>query len=76
MMSLLDFQRGKGSRLSTGFRRGDSWREPVGPHAEHSGRVFALGDGCIVDQDSGKVKHGLRVRCSGCHLPWLKERDQ
>lgn len=69
-MKVKDFVRGDGPEIETGYRRGDSWVQTVGPHAEHEGKVWVVGPGIGRDQ-KGRIGEGVLVRCSGCLFSWV-----
>lgn len=69
-MKIKDFVRGEGPEITTGYRRGDSWVQTMGPHSDCGSKVFVLGHG--IGRDSrNRVGDGVLVRCGGCLLSWV-----
>ena len=70
MRTIRDFVRGEGPEIDTGYRRGDSWVQTVGPHADCESKIRVVGLGVGVDK-RGRVGDGILVRCGGCLLSWV-----
>ena len=70
MRTITDFVRGNGPEIESGCRRGDSWVQTIGPHAECDKRIVVLGRG-IGRNCQGQVGQGILVRCLGCLLSWV-----
>jgi hypothetical protein len=70
-MKIKDFVRGSGPKIDVGgYRRGDSWVQITGPHAEHDGKVTVIGPGVGLDS-AGTFGPGVLVRCGGCLFSWV-----
>lgn len=69
-MKIKDFVRGEGPEIVTGYRRGDSWIQVVGPHIECEDKVHVIGPG-LGRNSSGQIGEGVLVRCGGCLLSWV-----
>lgn len=70
MGTIRDFVRGDGPEIDTGYRRGDSWVQTVGPHAHCNKKIFVAGRGLGADS-KGRIGDGVLVRCGGCLLSWV-----
>lgn len=70
MKTIKDFVRGTGPEVDTGYRRGDSWVQTLGPHSECGEKIIVVGPGIGVDT-KGRVGPGVLVRCRGCMLSWV-----
>lgn len=69
-LKVKDFVKGDGPEVSTGYRRGDSWIQTVGPHVECDCKIIVLGPGIGADS-KGRVGEGVLVRCLGCMFSWV-----
>lgn len=70
MATIKDWARGTGAEVETGYRRGDSWVQTVGDHADCAEKVMVLGPG--IGRDSkGRKGAGVLVRCFGCFGSWV-----
>lgn len=69
-MKVKDFVQGDGPEIVTGYHRGDSWVQVVGPHVECDGKIFVVGPG-IGRNEQGVIGEGVLVRCSYCLLSWV-----
>lgn len=69
-MKIKDFVRGEGPEIESGYRRGDSWVQTVGPHVECEKKVVVVGPGLGRD-DKGRMGEGVLVRCLGCMGSWV-----
>lgn len=71
MKTIDHWTRGDGPEIETGYRRGDSWVQIAGPHAECEKRVTVVGPGIGRDRKTGAVGPGILVRCGGCMGSWV-----
>lgn len=69
-MKIKDFVRGTGPEVDSGYRRGDSWVQTVGPHTDCEGKVVVLGPGLGPD-NKRRIGEGVLVRCGGCLFSWV-----
>jgi len=69
-VKIRDFVRGDGPEIEQGYRRGDSWVQTVGAHAEHEGKILVVGAGLGRNKE-GRLGEGVLVRCCGCLLSWV-----
>ena len=69
-MKIKDFVRGEGPEITTGYRRGDSWFQTVGPHADCEQKVVVIGLG-VGQNSKGQFGEGVLVRCLGCLFSWV-----
>lgn len=69
-MKVKDFVKGEGPEVSTGYNRGDSWVQTVGPHVECEHKIIVLGEGIGLDA-KGRLGPGVLVRCFGCLFSWV-----
>lgn len=70
MRAIEQFVRGEGPEIETGYRRGDSWRQIQGKHAECEQKVVVIGPG-VGRSKNGELGDGVLVRCYGCFLSWV-----
>lgn len=70
MQTIRDFVRGTGPEVLGGYRRGDSWVQTLGSHAECEKKIVVAGLGIGRDAN-GQVGDGILVRCWGCMLSWV-----